>query len=333
MADGAGGMPEALIGDGGIGGGEFDQGHLALAQGQARHRVEGGGEAQVAGLVHHRLQPHPAGQPQGGGVAADRQGLAQADRTAAAAVEVLALPAKRGAADQVAGPGAAFDRHGVGHQFEGAAGLAQGHRGPVELALAVIATPDDRQDAAVAAVEHHHRALRNAEAAAGIEVIAQQSFDQLLQGRIQVGADEVVAFGGHIGSDHGIEVAAHLVAVVGKGAPAAGAAGIGRQPDRPAPGGAPRIGSEATAIDHLVQHRVAGFERRLGRAARVVAIGGGEQPHQQGRLLNLKPQGGLAEQASGGIFKAPADPEEGTVEVAEQQLPFAEAGLELEGDE
>ena len=151
-----------------------------MAKGKSRHWFEGAGDAQIPSFLGEGGEAHTTGQAQGGRVAADGQGLPQADQAPAGTIEKLALPAQGTAGDGIASPGSLFNRHGVGNQLEGAARLSLGHGGPVELALVVIPAPGNRQDAAVAAVEHHHSPFADAQPGAGQKLLPQQALHQVL---------------------------------------------------------------------------------------------------------------------------------------------------------
>ena len=106
----------------------------------------------------------------------------------------------------------------------------------------------------------------------------------------------------------------------------AGQAGEG---DGPAAGPVGLLGAQMARIDHLAEHAIAGLQGRLGVAAGIPAVGGGQQAHQQGRFVEVEPGGGLVEIHPGGILKSPAHPQIHPVEVGEQEVALAEALLQL----
>ena len=185
--------------------------------------------------------------------------------------------------------------------------MAQGHRGAVELALAVVATTGDRQDAAGAVIQHHRRPLAQLQAGTAGEPLAQLALHCFLEAAVELGVDQEVAFHGHLTAHQPFQVAPHLIAVKrGAAALGAGLAGLGGELDRAAAGGAAAVGADLAVIHHFVEHAIAGLQGRPGIEAGVVAVGGGQQPHQQGRFWQIQPAGGLAVVMAGGIFKTPA---------------------------
>ena len=204
-------MPNATVGDRRVGSCELQQGYLALAEGQSGHGRQGAGEAKIASFLHQSIKPYPLGQPQRCSVATASKGRYQAQIATTTAAKALTAPAQWRAADWITGLTAPLESDQIGNQLEGAAGLAQGHRGPIELALAVVATAGKGKDAAGARIEHHHGPFPHPQRLAVAKSLAQQPFHLLLQVAIQIGIDQEIALGRHLCPHQLIEVAAHLI--------------------------------------------------------------------------------------------------------------------------
>jgi len=61
-----------------------------------------------------------------------------------------------------------------------------------------------------------------------------------------------------------------------------------------------------------------------------MAVGRGQQTHQQGRFFEVQISSGTVEIGAGCVFEAPSHAEIHPVEIAQQQLAFAEAALQLQ---
>ena len=141
--------------------------------------------------------------------------------------------------------------------------MAQGHRGAVELALAVVATTGDRQDAAGSGIEHHRCPFAQLQAGTAGEPLAQLALHCFLEAAVELGVDQEVALHGHLTAHQPFQIATHLIAIErGAAALLAGLAGLGGELDRAAAGGAAAIGADHAVVHHFVEHPVAGLQGR-----------------------------------------------------------------------
>ncbi len=229
------------------------------------------------------------------------------------------------------GSGAPLQGRQIGEELEGAAGLPLGLAGPVVLAGAVVAPAGDGDHPTVAAVQQHHRPLAHPQRGGSGQATAQLPLHHRLHRRIEVGLHQEIPLSRHIRPQQPLQVKTHLVGVVGRRPPTAAAAGLAPQLNGAAAGAAGLVGAEAAAVGHLQQHHVPGLQGRLGIDAGIMAVGRGQQTHQQGRLLQAELGRRLGEEMAGGVFEAPTHPQIHPVQIAQQQVALAETGLQLQG--
>ena len=163
--------------------------------------------------------------------------------------------------------------------------------------------------------------------------LAQLLVNEPLQGGVVVGVELEIAFRRHLWPHQPFQIALHLIGVVRRrGRSRQGLAGPGPKPQGPATHLPGQLRAQPTRLLHLGEHRIAGCEGGLGMQTGVVAMGGGQQRDQQSGLLQAEILGRLVEEAPGAILEAPAAGAQiHPVQIGQEQIPFAEAHLQLQG--
>ena len=317
----------------------------------AQHHVvvgmEGRADAEPPRLGDHPLQSHPIRQPQRHHVFRFREPRRQAGAAIAVAGTVAAAcyATQRRAAEPLTGFDVLAECCQEGEQLEGGAGLTQG-LDSVEAALAVVAAAHIGKDRAVAHIEADQGGLVEAHRAGLLlQESAHLPLRQLLEARIHRADHRVVAAAPlrvEVEAEAAtLEFAAHIVAEIGVALAAGFAAGGGIDVQGPAQGVAQAVLVDEALLIHAPQHQVAALQGRpavhrgIGRQwgeAGAVAIGAGQQTHQEGGFGQVELAGRFAEIELGRLLEAlGAQAQGGAVEVHLQDAALAVAGLQLPG--
>jgi hypothetical protein len=202
--------------------------------------------------------------------------------------------AQRGAGNRIAGRHPGLEGRQIGKELEGGAWLPQ-RLDPIEAGAGVITTAHVGQDVAGAGVEGDQRTL--GEPHRGGRALQKPLQLGLGQG-LNLGvnrAEHCVIAGGVLAAQIqaeacALQLADHVVGKEGIAGEAGFAAGGRINVQRPALGIDQGLIAEPALLVHQFEHQIATLEAGAGvmGVARAIAVGAGQQPHQEGRLSLIK---------------------------------------------
>ena len=186
---------DPAIGEGRIGGDEFDRRHLGRAERYRGVRLEVRGDAEPMRGSHDGFRPDFLAESHRDRVERFRQRLRQrhlAEIFARIIFRVPALDGDRSVLANAVGRQSPLERSQIDERLERGTGLTLGGRRAIELALGVVSPSDQRLDRALR-IERDQGALRDAEfGALGVEFLGQRALSLGLQPGVERGRDDDV---------------------------------------------------------------------------------------------------------------------------------------------
>ena len=322
-----------------IGAGQLVEVGLTAAEDGIEVRLQWRADPQPAGQLDHLPQTGPLRQPQGHHVLGEGEAIAHRGAAAGAAGAVAAAGhiGQWRAGDRICRCHAGVQGRQKGEQLEGRARLTQGLN-PIEAGAGVIAPAHVGQDVAALGVERDQRPLGEPHRGCwALEETLQLLLRQGLHRRID-------------GAEHGVVAASVLAAQIQPEAGAlqltdhvVGEEGIAGEARLSASGGidvqGPPLGVDQALIAqpallmHQLQHQVAPLQAGTGivGVAGAVAVGAGQQSHQESRLAHIEIAGRLAEIQLGRLLETlGAKPQIRAIEIELEDPVLAEAHLQLQ---